>query len=87
MEWTKREKGRQGDGEMGRRGDARQPRASWAAVGLAALSCLVQGINFVRNDIAPLLEATKQTSATLKRIEVRLADHERRLAELERRKK
>lgn len=64
----------------------RRPRATWAAVVLAALSCLAQGVNFVRNDIAPLLEATQQNSATLKRIETRLEDHERRLTELERRR-
>ncbi len=37
MEWTQRETGRRGDGEKGRQGEARRPRATWAAVGLAVL--------------------------------------------------
>ena len=68
MEWTKRETG---DRETGRWGDGETQGdrgAPWAGVELAALSCLVQGINFVRNDIAPSLEATKQTSATLNQL-------------------
>ena len=64
----------------------RRPRATWAAVVLAAISCLAQGVNFVRNDIAPLLEATRQNSETLKRIETKLEDHERRIQVLERKR-
>lgn len=59
-------------------------KASWAAVALALVSCCVQGVNFVRTDLKPLLEAARQNQATLERIEQRLADHERRIAELER---
>ena len=64
-----------------------KPRATWAAVGLAVCSLFVQVTNFVRVDLKPLLEATRQNSETLKRIETRLADHERRIIDLERHKK
>lgn len=58
-------------------------KASWAAVALALISCVVQGVNFVRTDLKPLLEASQKNTAALERIERRLEDHERRLVELE----
>lgn len=82
MEWSRRKVS-----GVGYQVSGRKPRASWAAVGLAVISCLVQGVNFVRNDIAPLLEAAKQNTVMLKRIEARMEDHERRLSELERGRK
>lgn len=64
----------------------KKTRASWAAVALAVCSLFVQVTNFVRTDLKPLLEAMKQNTATLKRIETRLEDHEHRLQVLERQK-
>lgn len=81
MEWVSRKSA------VGSRKSERKPRATWAAVALAVCSLFVQVTNFVRTDLKPLLEATRQNSETLKRIETRLEDHEHRLQELERRRK
>ena len=67
---------------------AKKPRskASWAAVALAAISCLVQGVNFVRNDLKPVLDGLRENTATMRRIDARLDDHESRIKKLEGRK-
>lgn len=67
--------------------DGKKGRAGWAAVGLAICSLGVQVTNFVRTDLKPLLELSRQTAEAVKRIETRLEDHERRIGELERRGK
>ena len=76
-----------------------KPRATWAAVALAACSLLVQGVNFVKTDLKPLLEQGRKNQVVLirieeqvilnttrlARIEKRLDEHERRIADLEQR--
>jgi hypothetical protein len=55
---------------------------------LFALASLIVDVSgWIKSDLKPLIEATRQNSETLQRIERRLEDHERRIAELERQRK
>jgi hypothetical protein len=65
----------------------RKPRATWAAVLFALASLVVDLSGWVRADLKPLMELARENSASLKRIETKLEDHERRIQELERRRK
>lgn len=76
MEWMRRM-------VIGEQGTKRRAKASMAALVFGAVSCLVQGIDFVRNDIKPVIEILRQNTATMQRIEQRLEDHETRLKKLE----
>lgn len=64
----------------------RRPRATWAAVVFALLSLIVDISGWIKTDLKPLMDLAQQNSASLKRIEEKLHDHERRLQALERRK-
>lgn len=79
--WTNRQVSGVRDRVSGRR-----PRASWAAVVFALLSLIVDVSGWLKSDLKPLLELSRQNSETLKRIETKLEDHERRIQVLERRR-
>lgn len=66
--------------------DGRKPRASWAAVVFALASLIVDVSGWIKTDLKPLMDLSRQNSETLKRIESKLEDHERRIQVLERRK-
>lgn len=76
MSWMIR--GNRNAGVRGQRSGVRDRKATWAGVALSVLSLLAQVGNFIRVDLQPVLSA-------LSRIEQRIEDHERRIAELERR--
>jgi hypothetical protein len=82
MEWMSRRVVGSRKSEVGSK-----PRASWAAVLFALASLIVDVSGWIKSDLKPLIEATRQNSETLQRIERRLEDHERRIAELERQRK
>jgi hypothetical protein len=71
------------NGWTGRVKKTARSKATWAAVALAAISCIVQLVNFVRTDLKPVLDGIKSSNEKLTRIEQRLEDHERRIGELE----
>lgn len=80
MEWSKR------SAERGTRNAERKTRASWAAVVFALASLIVDVSGWIKTDLKPLMEISRQNSETLKRIESRLEDHERRIQVLERKR-
>ncbi len=81
MEWNRRKL------EVGSRKWEGKPRATWAAMTFALASLIVDVSGWIKTDLKPLMELSRQNAETLKRIEAKLEDHERRIIDLERRKK
>ncbi len=61
----------------------KQPKATWAAVALLLLNLAGQAVQFYRNDFKTVVDAVEHNTATLKKLEDKMEDHEERITKVE----